>query len=40
MIKTVYEHIYTTKLYPVDAEVMESYVEKWDTYEDKSLPDA
>ena len=31
MIKTVYEHIYT---------VLESYVEKWDTYEEKSLPDA
>ena len=29
MIKTVYEHIYNK--YPVDEEVLESYVEKWDT---------
>ena len=29
-----------TQWYPVDEDVLESYVEKWDTYEEKSLPDA
>ena len=43
MIKTVYEHIYTINIYPVDEEVLESYVEKWVTYhayEEEKLHDA
>ena len=39
MIKTVYEQIYTMNIQLMKIEVLESYVEKWDTYEQKSLPD-
>ena len=31
---------FTQYIYPVDEEVLKSYVEKWDTYEENSLPDA
>ena len=30
----------TITQYPVHEDVLQSYVEKWDTYEEKSSPDA